>query len=333
MKSWVVTTLGDPEEALKIREFDRPVPKEGEVVVKVKAFALNFFDILQCQGKYQEKPALPFTPGAEVAGVIEEVGEGVSLTVGQRVLALPLLPNGGYTEAVVLKEEDVFPISDELSYEEAAGMFITYHTSYYALQRKAQLQPLETLLVHAGSGGVGSAAIQIGKALGAKVIATAGSSEKLEICKKLGADIVINYQKEDFIQIVKRETEGKGADVIFDPIGGDVFHQSCKCIAFDGRLLLIGFAGGTIPKAPMNHALIKNYSLVGVHFGYFRKLFPEKVKAAHEELMELYEARKIKPFIYQYYSFEEVPIALNQLGSRRTWGKLVVKTGKEGINM
>ncbi|MEH7276978.1 alcohol dehydrogenase catalytic domain-containing protein, partial [Neobacillus vireti] len=170
MKSWYVTTLGDPEEALEIREIKRPVPEKGEVVVRVKAFALNFFDILQCQGKYQEKPALPFTPGAEVAGVVEEVGEGGSLSVGQRVLAVPLLPHGGFTEAVVVKEEDVFPIPEELSYQEAAAMFITYHTAYYALQTKAQLKPSEKLLVHAGSGGVGSAAIQIGKAIGAKVI-------------------------------------------------------------------------------------------------------------------------------------------------------------------
>lgn len=326
MKSWFVTTIGDPDEALKIREIEIPIPSKGEVVIQVRAFGLNFFDILQCQGKYQEKPALPFTPGAEVAGVIAEVGAGVSLSVGQRVLALPLLPNGGFTEAVVVKEEDVFPIPDELSYEEAAGMFITYHTAYYALHAKAHLQPFETLLVHAGSGGVGSAAIQIGKALGARVIATAGSDEKLEVCKKLGADVVINYREEDFSQRVKKETAGHGADVIFDPVGGNVFHLSRKCIAFDGRLLLIGFAGGTIPEAPMNHALIKNYSLVGVHFGYFRKLYPDKVKVAHSELMEFYKKEKIKPLIYHSYSFEEVPAALNQLGSRETWGKLVVGT-------
>jgi NADPH:quinone reductase len=328
MRSWFVTTIGDPEEALEIREIEIPIPAKGEVVIKVKAFGLNFFDILQCQGKYQEKPAHPFTPGAEVAGVIGEVGEGVSLSVGQRVLGLPLLPKGGFTEAVVVKEGDVFPIPDEISYEEAAAMFITYHTAYYALHTKAHLQPSETLLVHAGSGGVGSAAIQIGKALGAKVIATAGSAEKLEMCKQLGADVVINYREEDFSQRVKKETEGHGADVIFDPVGGNVFHLSRKCIAFDGRLLVIGFAGGIIPESPMNHALIKNYSLVGVHFGYFRKLFPEKVKVAHDELMELYKAKKIKPLIYHSYSFDEVPAALNQLGSRETWGKLVV--GKKG---
>lgn len=326
MRSWFVTSIGDPNEALEIREIERETTAKGEVVVKVKAFALNFFDILQCQGKYQEKPVLPFTPGAEVAGVIEKVGEGVSLSVGQRVLATPVLPNGGYSEVIVVKEENVFPVADELSYEEAAAMYITYHTAYYALYTKANLKPFETILVHAGSGGVGSAAIQIGKALGAKVIATAGSIEKLEMCKKIGADVVINYREEDFIQRVKKETAGYGADVIFEPVGGNVFHQSRKCVAFDGRLLIIGFAGGTIPEAPMNHALIKNYSLIGVHFGYFRKLFPDKVKVAHEKLMELYREGKIKPLIYDSYSFEEVPDALQQLGSRKTWGKLIVRT-------
>jgi NADPH2:quinone reductase len=324
MRSWFISKLGDPVEALEIKEIPKPVPKKGEVLLKVKAFSLNFFDILQCQGKYQEKPTLPFTPGAEVAGIIDGVGEGVVKKVGKRVLATPLLPNGGFTEWAIVSEKDIFPIADELPYDQAASMYITYHTAYYALKTKAQLKEGETLLVHAGSGGVGSAAIQIGKAIGAKVLATAGSDEKLEVCKKIGADVVINYRNEDFVKVVKEETAGHCADVIFDPVGGEVFHKSRKCIAFDGRLLLIGFAGGTIPDAPTNHMLIKNYSLVGVHFGYFRKLFPEKVKEAHLELMDLYKKGKIQPLIYHQYAFEEVPKALNQLGSRKTWGKLVV---------
>ncbi|WP_209123450.1 NADPH:quinone oxidoreductase family protein [Alkalihalobacillus sp. BA299] len=324
MKSWAVTKLGDPDDALEILESPTPVPQHGEVLVRIKAFSLNFFDILQCQGKYQEKPELPFTPGAEVGGIIEGVGKGSSFKPGQRVIATPLLPNGGFSEWVVVKEDDVFPIADELTYEEAAAMYITYHTAYYALKTKALLKEGETVLVHAGSGGVGSAAIQIGKALGAKVIATAGSQEKVDICREIGADIAINYRHEDFVQVVKEETKGRCADVIFDPVGGDVFHQSRKCIAFDGRLLLIGFAGGAIPEAPANHILIKNYSLVGVHFGYFRKLYPEKVKEAHHELMGLYREGKIRPLIYHQYEFSEVPKALHQLGSRDTWGKLIV---------
>ncbi|MFD1039830.1 NADPH:quinone oxidoreductase family protein [Virgibacillus byunsanensis] len=324
MKSWFVSKLGDPEEALEIKEIPKPVPKKGEVLLKVKAFSLNFFDILQCQGKYQEKASLPFTPGAEIAGVIDEVGEGVDSELGQRVLATTGLPNGGFTEWAIVNEENIYPLADELPYNQAASMYITYHTAYYALKKKAQLKEGEILLVHAGSGGVGSAAIQVGKVLGAKVIATAGSDEKVKICKKMGADVAINYRDEDFVKVVKEETEGHCADVIFDPVGGDVFHKSRKCIAFDGRLLLIGFASGTIPDVPTNHMLIKNYSLVGIHFGYFRRLFPEKVKEAHLELMNLYKKGKIKPLIYQHYAFEDVPKALDLLASRKTWGKLVV---------
>src|SRR5690606_17777438 len=269
MKAWTVVRIGDPQEALELAELPNPEPKAGEVLVKVEAAALNFFDILQCQGKYQEKPDLPFTPGAEIAGVIEKAGDGVDIQLGQRVLATPQLPSGGLAEWVVVKQEGIFPIPDSLSYSEAASLFITYQTAYFALHRTARLQKGETLLVHAGSGGVGSAAIQLGKAAGATVIATAGSDEKTAVCKELGADQVINYRTEDFVSIVKEATGGKGANVIFDPVGGDTFDRSRKCIAFEGRILVIGFAGGRIADAPTNHALIKNYSIVGVHFGLF----------------------------------------------------------------
>lgn len=324
MKAWTVARIGDPQEALELAELPNPEPKAGEVLVKVEAAALNFFDILQCQGKYQEKPDLPFTPGAEIAGVVEKAGDGVDIQIGQRVLATPQLPSGGLAEWVVVKEDGIFPIPDSLSYSEAASLFITYQTAYFALHRTARLQKGEVLLVHAGSGGVGSAAIQLGKAAGATVIATAGSDEKTEICKQLGADQVINYRTEDFVAIVKEATEGKGANVIFDPVGGDTFDRSRKCIAFEGRLLVIGFAGGRIADAPTNHALIKNYSIVGVHFGLFRNLMPAEVMKAHLQLMELFEQGAIRPVIYQEFPFEQVPDALDLLGDRKTYGKLVV---------
>lgn len=326
MKAWQVTQLGEPQEALGLQEIPKPSPKADEVLIKVKTAALNFFDILQCQGKYQEKHPLPFTPGAEISGVIESVGEGVNLKVGQRVLATPLLPNGGLSEYVAVKDTEVFPIPDTLSYKEAAALFITYQTAYYALHRNAQLRKGEVLLVHAGSGGVGSAAIQLAKAAGVVVIATAGSEEKTEVCKQLGADYVINYRQNDFVQIVKEITNGKGANVIFDPVGGDIFDRSRKCIAFEGRILVIGFAGGRIADAPTNHALIKNYSIVGVHFGLFRNLFPDEVMKAHLVLMELYKQGKIRPLIYNEFPFEEVPNALDLLADRQTWGKLVVQS-------
>ncbi|WP_018131313.1 NADPH:quinone oxidoreductase family protein [Effusibacillus pohliae] len=325
MLAWVVKQLGDPSEALHLAEVPKPDPNSGEVLIKVEAVALNFFDILQCLGKYQEKPPLPFTPGAEISGTIMAVGESASFTVGQRVVATPPLPRGGLAEWVAVPEEFVYPIPDSLSWNEAAAMFITYQTAYYALHRCARLQPGEVLLVHAGSGGVGSAAIQLGVAAGARVIATAGGAEKVQICKELGAEAAIDYLTEDFAEIVKMVTEGRGANVIFDPVGGDTFDRSRKCIAFEGRLLVIGFAGGRIADAPTNHALVKNYSVVGVHWGLFRRLMPERVAEAHGELMALYEQGAIRPLVFREFPFEEVPQALHLLAGRKTWGKLVVK--------
>lgn len=326
MKAWQVKRLADPEEALEIAEVEKPKLEDGKVMIKVEATALNFFDILLCQGKYQEKPPLPFTPGAEISGTVVEVPENSKFKVGDRVLAQPQMPNGGLAEYVSAAEENsVYKIPDTMDFKDAAAMYITYQTTYYALHYRAQMKQDEVLLVHAGAGGVGSAAIQLGKAAGAKVIATAGGPEKTNVCRELGADVVIDYLSEDFVEIVKKETNGRGADVIYDPVGGDTFDKSRRCIAFDGRLLVIGFAGGRIPEAPANHALVKNYSIVGVHWGYFKRLYPEGVVNIHENLMQLYEEGKIKPLVYDEFAFEQVPEALNMLGSRKTYGKLIVK--------
>ena len=329
MKRWEVVRLGDPEEALEIVEVDPPIPGEGEVLIKIQAAALNFFDILQCQGKYQEKPDLPFTPGAEASGIIVDANGSKKFREGQKVIVTPHLPKGGYTEYLVANEDyEVFPALDNMPFSDAASLYITYHTAYYALTQCVQIKEGDTLLVHAGSGGVGSAAIQIGKAYGARVIATTGSEEKLNILRQLGADEVINYRETDFVQEVKRLTDGKGADIIFDPVGGDTFDKSRRCVAFFGKILIIGFAGGRIADAPTNHILIKNYSLVGVHFGYFRKLYPEKVEENHKEILQLYEKGLIKPLIYKEYPFTELPQGLNDLGSRKTWGKAVLKVNE-----
>ncbi|MFC4765860.1 NADPH:quinone oxidoreductase family protein [Effusibacillus consociatus] len=325
MRAWLVKELADPGEALHLEELSTPTPERGEVLIRVQAAALNFFDILLCQGKYQEKPPLPFTPGAEISGTITAAGEGTTLKVGQRVLATPPLPSGGLAEWVSVPEEHVYPIPDSMSWEEAASMFITYQTAYYALHRCAKIQPGEVLLVHAGSGGVGSAAIQLGVAAGARVIATAGGPEKVRICKEFGAEVAIDYLTEDFVEIVNKVTEKRGANVIFDPVGGDTFDRSRKCISFEGRLLVIGFAGGRIADAPTNHALVKNYSVVGVHWGLFRRLMPERVVEAHNDLMALYEKGVIRPAVFKEFPFEELPQALNLLATRKTWGKLVVK--------
>ncbi len=324
MKAWLVHELGDPSEALRLDEVPVPSAERGQAVIEVEAAAANFFDILLCQGKYQERPPLPFTPGAEVAGTVTAVGDGVKLSVGQRVVAMPQLPHGGFCEFVTVPEQIVFPIPDELPFTSAAGMFITYQTAYYALHYCAKLQPGEVLLVHAGAGGVGSAAIQLGKAAGARVIATAGGEEKVQVCRDLGADVAIDYTVENFVDIVKAETGKRGADVIFDPVGGDVFDQSRKCISFGGRLLVIGFAGGRIADIPTNHILLKNYAVVGVHWGLFSKLVPNGVRAIHDELMKLYQTGEIDPLIYTQAPLEQLPQTLSQIATRKTWGKVVL---------
>ncbi len=316
MKAWRVHELGDPKDVLKLEEIEDPEAKNGETVVEVEAAALNFFDILMCRGEYQERPELPFSPGGEVAGTAD----------GRRVIATPF-PAGGYSGKVAVSESSLFPIPDSMPFEDAAAMHIIFQTAYFALHRRADLKDGETVLVHAGAGGVGSAAIQLAKAAGAKVIATAGGKEKVEVCRSLGADFAIDYREEDFIGAVKDATEGRGADVVFDPVGGDVFDGSRRCVAFEGRIVIIGFAGGRIADAPTNHALIKNYAVVGLHWGLYNKTKPELVRETHEELMRLYEAGDISPLIHSVVPFEDVPGALVELGGRKTRGKLVTKPG------
>lgn len=324
MKTWLVKELGEPVDALKIEEVDDATRGKSEVLIEVKAVSLNFFDILLCQGNYQVKPTLPFSLGSEISGVVVEAEDDSLFKKGQRVLALPGVQKGGLADFVAVPEKSVFPLPDSMTWREGAAFFITYHTSYYALFNRAQLKKGDVLLVHAGAGGVGSAAIQLGKSAGAFVIATAGGSEKTEICKQIGADIVIDYNKEDFVDIVKKHTGGRGANIIFDPVGGDIFDRSKKCIAFDGRILVIGFAGGTIPSITTNHVLVKNYSIVGVHWGLFHQLFPKEVEKEHQALIKLYDDGDIKPILYKNYRFEEVPEALHLLSKRKTWGKVVV---------
>jgi NADPH:quinone reductase len=321
MRAWQVQRLGNPEQALKLAEVEAPRPEPGEVVIEVEAAALNFFDILLCRGEYQESPELPFTPGGEVSGTVHEAGGGMQ--AGQHVIATPPLPRGGYADRVAVPESSVFPIPDSMPFDKAAALPITYQTAHVALRHRAQLEPGETVLVHAGAGGVGSAAIQIAKAAGATVIATAGGSEKVEVCEKLGAEIAIDYREENFVEVVKEATEGRGADVIFDPVGGDVFDGSRRCVAFEGRIVIIGFAGGRIADAPTNHVLVKNYSVVGMHWGLYTRVMPGLIRNTHEDLIRLYNAAEIDPLISGTVSFEELPNALEKLSGRGTYGKVV----------
>jgi NADPH:quinone reductase len=324
MRAWQVQRLGDPEQALKLAEVEEPRTESGEVVIEVQAAALNFFDILLCRGEYQERPELPFTPGGEISGTVQEAGDG-GMQTGQRVIATPPLPRGGYAEKVAMPESSVFPVFDSMPFEKAAALPITYQTAHVALHHRAQLKSGETVLVHAGAGGVGSAAIQIARASGARVAATAGGPEKVEVCRDLGAEIAIDYRVENFVEVVKEATEGRGADVIFDPVGGDVFDGSRRCVAFEGRIVVIGFAGGRIAEAPTNHVLVKNYSVVGMHWGLYTRVMPDLIRSTHEDLMRLYDNGGIDPLISETVSFEELPKALNKLGSRSTYGKIITR--------
>lgn len=327
MRKWEVRKLGEPTAALSLVDSDPPQRGPSEITIEVRAAALNFFDLLLCRGDYQERPALPFTPGAEVAGEVVAAGNENGFEVGQRVMALASLPRGGFAERVVTEAANVFPIPEQMPFGSAAALPITYGTAYFGLHRRAALEQFETVLVHAGSGGVGSAAIQLAKAAGAQVIATAGGPEKVEVCRNLGADVVIDYLETDFVQPVKEATAGRGADVIFDPVGGDVFDRSRRCVAFEGRIVVVGFTSGRIADAPTNHALVKNYSIVGLHWGLYRKFIPELIWETDERLIRLYEEGSIDPLIYGVVPFEEVPQALELLGSRKTWGKVITKPG------
>ena len=322
MRAVVVERLIEPRE-LRVMETAEPELFAGGLAVDVKAAGCNFFDILMVQGRYQMKPPFPFVPGAELAGVVSAVGAGVDgFRVGDRVLASVSL--GAFAERAVVPARVAWRMPDGMSFEEGAGFPIVYPTSHAALVLRAHLAAGETLLVHAAAGGVGLAAVQIGKALGARVLATAGGAEKLAIAREAGADVCIDYRADDWPDQVKAATEGRGADVIYDSVGGDVLDQSLKCIAWNGRLLVIGFAGGRIPEIKANRILLKNIAVVGLHWGAYAINEPARVPETFDALFRMYEAGTIRPVIGARYPLDRVADALEALGSRRTHGKVVV---------
>ncbi len=327
MRAWIVEQHGDYRDRLRLdAAAPAPVRAPEQVLVEVKAVGLNFADLLSIQGRYQVKAPLPFTPGLEASGLVVESGEDSPLRPGRRVIVA--LPWGALAERVAADTANCFPIPDGMGFDEAAALLITYQTSHFALTRRAALRPGEFLLVHNGAGGVGSAAIQIGKALGATVAATAGGAEKLEVCRRAGADHLVDYRSEDFAARVLEWTGGRGADVIYDSIGGDVFDASTKCIAFEGRLLVIGFAGGRIPSIAANRVMLKNISVVGLNWGAYRDHHPGLVREVHDEICRLHGQGGISPVIFAKYPFEDLPRALGDLEHRRSYGKLVVETGR-----
>jgi NADPH:quinone reductase len=324
VKAWQVSRHGEPQDVLELADVPRPEPGPGQLLVRVLAAAANFPDALLCLGTYQVRPPLPFTPGVELCGEVVATGADVTgFSPGDRVIGGTVLPFGAFAEYALMNAAMTMPAPGGLDDAEAAPFHITYQTGWFGLHRRARLAAGETLLVHAAAGGVGSGAVQLGKAAGARVIGVVGGPEKAAVARDLGADVVVDRHSDDFVAVVKDVTGGRGADVVYDPVGGDAFRRSTKCIAFEGRILIVGFASGDIPSAALNHALVKNYSIVGLHWGLYQQRDPGAVRDCHAELTRLVAAGAIRPLISERLPLADVPDGLRRLANGATTGRIV----------
>ncbi len=324
MKAWQVSGYGEPQDVLELAEAPRPDPGPGQLLVRVLAAAANFPDALLCRGAYQVRPPLPFTPGVELCGQVTAAGPGVTgFSPGDRVIGGTVLPHGAFAEYALMHAAGTMPAPPGLDDAQAAPFHITYQTGWFGLHQRARLAAGETLLVHAAAGGVGSGAVQLGKAAGAFVIGVAGGPRKAAVVRDLGADVVVDRHGEDFVAVVKDVTGGRGADVVYDPVGGDAFRGSTRCVAFEGRIVVVGFASGDIPQAALNHALVKNYSILGLHWGLYAQRSPEAVRACHDELTRLSGAGLIRPLISERLPLADVPDGVRRLAEGATTGRIV----------
>lgn len=317
MQAWQVHENGEPSEVMRLDEIDTPTPGDGQVLLKVRAANINFPDALLCRGHYQVRPPLPFTPGVEICGETED---------GRRVIANPALPYGGFAEYAVA-DAAVLPAPESLDDAEAAALHIGYQTGWFGLHRRAGLEAGETLLVHAAAGGVGSAAVQLGKAAGARVIGVVGGADKVAVARELGCDVVVDRRSEDVIGAVKEATGGRGADVIYDPVGGEAYDQSAKVVAFEGRIVVVGFASGRIPSPALNHALVKNYSILGLHWGLYNTKNPKLIMHCHEQLTELAARGAIKPLVSERVPLGGAAAAVQRVADGVTTGRVAVIPG------
>jgi len=347
MRAWMVGEFGPFRQVLRLQERPLPAsaPRPGDgpggasvpsrspdraagALVRVEAADVNFPDLLLIAGAYQLRPELPFTPGFAAAGRVEQADPDHTLAVGDRVVC-PLL-YGGFQEYLRVQARDAFPIPAAMSAAVAVAFFLSFQTAWFALVRQARLRPGEVLLVHGGAGGVGAAAIQLGKVLGAEVVATARGEDKCAASRLLGADHALDSATQDFVAAVRQITGGRGADVVFDPVGGDLFERSTKCIAWEGRILPIGFASGTIPSIGANRILFKNIAVVGMYWTSYWQHAPEDVRRVHSELVELHGQGRIAPLIHREYPFELLPRALAAVERREIRGKAVLTMNGEG---
>ncbi|MFF0392250.1 NADPH:quinone oxidoreductase family protein [Kitasatospora sp. NPDC004615] len=320
MRAWQIAELGAPLDVMKLAEdADRPVPGEGQLLVRVRAAAVNFPDALMAAGLYQVRPPLPYTPGVELCG---EVAEGPR--AGERLIGTAELPAGAFAEYALMNAATALPAPDSLDDAEAAALLIAYQTARFALHRRARLAAGETLLVHAAAGGVGSAAVQLGKAAGAFVITVVGGAEKADAARKLGADLVIDRKSEDFVAAVRTATAGRGADVVFDPVGGSAYTGSTKCVAFEGRIVVVGFASGEIPAPPLGHALVKNYSVLGLHWGLYVAKDPVAVRDCHDALTALADTGVVRPLISDRVPLSGAAEAVHRVATGASTGRIVV---------
>ena len=321
MRRWELKEKGEPGTSLELVEVADPTPGAGQVLIDVEAVGLAFPDVLQCRGIYQVPTPPRFTPGGETAGRVAALGDGVDgVSVGDRVVFM----GGGLAEQVVMPAQALFPVPDGVSAEAAAALPINYGTTYYALHERGHVQAGETMLVTGAAGGTGTAAIQLGKAAGMKIIAVAGGAEKVKVAQDEGADVVIDHQATpEWVDAVK-EASGGGVDVAYDPVGGDTFHQVRRCMAWGGRLLVIGFVAG-IPDAPMNHVLLKSYDIVGVHWGASVMRDPSSVRRQLEAVLAHVAKGDFTPPLFPPFAFEDAARALQDLADRKTWGKAVVR--------
>lgn len=327
MRAILCREWGGPEK-LVVEEVPSPPLRDGGVRIAVHAAGINFMDLLLIAGQYQVKPQLPFTPGAEVGGVVTEVGAGVTnVKPEDRVMAL--VESGAYAEEAIAAADRVFPIPEKMDFATAAGFPVAYGTSHGAFTWRAHLQAGEWLLVHGAAGGVGLTAVEVGKAMGAKVIAAAGGPEKLAVAQEHGADHLIDYSREDIRERVKAITGGRGADVIYDPVGGDAFDASLRCIAWGGRIIIIGFASGKIPQIPANIALVKNIDVIGFFWGSYQAHKPELPRESFRQLLRWFEEGKLKPHISEAFNLKDVATAMERLKQRKSTGKVVLTTGAD----
>jgi NADPH2:quinone reductase len=323
VRAWHVVRHGEPADVLQLADAPEPAPGPGQVLVRVRAVAVNFPDVLLARGEYQVRPELPFSPGIELCGEVLALGDGVTrVAVGDRVVGSRI---GVLAELAVLDEREVFAAPAALDDAEAAALTIGYQTAWFGLHRREALRPGETLLVHAAAGGVGTAAVQLGAAAGARVIGVVGGAAKADVARAAGADVVVDRSTEDVVGVVKAQTDGRGVDVVFDPVGGRAFEQSTKCIAFEGRIVVVGFAGGQIQAVNAGHALVKNYGVLGLHWALYAQRRPDLVEAAHVELTRLVDEGRIRPVVGEVVPFGDAPAAVQRLADGTTTGRLVIQ--------